>query len=266
MARCPFARWNPVNFTANLEHMSTPPKAVFVHTNGGGSHLTSWFDQVWASTHQRLGSTFQVYSDGAIDQLCDTESVIYAQYSASHWAVSIETQDDGHPTAPWTPAQLAAIGKLIKWLHEVHGIPLRAMANPTDSGISYHQQFAVYNQSGHDCPGPVRVNQLLHTVIPRLNAGGGGGGGGGGGNGGASHVPRPVDSLPLPWMQHSPDTVTWQRQMLRRGWSGIGKADGSYGDKAKTVCQKFQQEKRLPVTGKVDAKTWALSWTAPISR
>src|SRR5262245_52130782 len=258
MARCPFATWNPVNYTAQLDKMSGAPRAVFLHTNGGGPHLTSWFDQVYKNTHQRVGSTFQVYSDGKIDQLCDTESVIYAQYGASKWAVSIETEDDGHPSAPWTPKQLAAIQKLINWLHQEHGIPLRLMKNPNDSGVGYHQQFAVYNQSGHDCPGPVRLNQLLHTILPRLNGGNGATATDtmhAGGHTEHAHVPKPVGTLPLPWMKKSPDTARWQKQMRARGWSQIDKADGIYGPKSKEVCKAFQKEKGMSVTGKVDAKT-----------
>jgi len=270
MARCPFATWNPVNYTTKLDKMSGAPKAVFLHTNGGGPHLTSWFDQLYEKTHDRCGSTFQIYSDGKIDQLCDTESVIYAQYGASRWAVSIETEDDGHPSSPWTPKQLAAIEKLLKWLHTEHGIPMRAMGSATDSGVGYHQQFKEYNQSGHDYPGPVRVNQLVHTLLPRLN-------GGAPVNGGGhtdphdhdeqplSHVPKPVGSLPLPWMTKDPDTLTWQRRMVARGWSKLGTPDGVYGKDSKAVCEAFQQEKGKPVTGKVDAATWALAWTAPIS-
>src|SRR5262245_57906338 len=60
MARCPFAKWNPVDFCGDLDKMSGPPKAVFLHTNGGGPHLTSWFDTLFHNTQQRLGSTFQV--------------------------------------------------------------------------------------------------------------------------------------------------------------------------------------------------------------
>jgi N-acetylmuramoyl-L-alanine amidase/Putative peptidoglycan binding domain len=268
VARCPFANWNPVNFTAGLARMTSPPKAVFLHTNGGGPHLTSWFDQLFQTTHQHLGSTFQVFTDGSIDQLCDTESVIYAQYDASKWAVSIETEDDGDAHTPWTPAQLAAIEKLLNWLHQEHGIPLQAAVGPSDAGISYHQQFAIYNKAGHDCPGPVRVNQLLHRVIPRLTAAGNSPAVGHGGNGGAGthgHVPKPLHELPLPWMTEDQDTRIWQAQMLARGWSRIGTPDGVYGQKSKAVCEAFQREKGATVSGEVDAHTWALAWTAPIT-
>jgi peptidoglycan hydrolase-like protein with peptidoglycan-binding domain len=262
MARCPFAQWNPVSFSNQLAQMPAAPKAVFLHTNGGGANLTPWFDSLWRKKPEGIGSTFQIFNDGSIDQLCDTDRVIWAQYGASRWAVSIETEDDGHPNTPWTPAQLAAIQKLIKWLNQEHQIPLRAMANENDSGIGYHQQFSVYNKSGHSCPGPVRVNQLRHTVIPRL---------GGvlpavGDHTESSHAPQPRGALPLPWMRKDPDTHTWQVQMLARGWSKIGTPDGVYGANAKAVCRDFQREKGVPVTGTVDEHTWALAWTTPITR
>jgi hypothetical protein len=116
MARCPFANWNPVDFVGNLDPMGSPPKAVFFHTNGGGPQLTPWFNHLYAKTNERCGSTFQVFTDGKIDQLCDTESVIYAQYGASRWAVSVETEDDAKPQTPWSPQQLDAINRLLQWL------------------------------------------------------------------------------------------------------------------------------------------------------
>lgn len=146
--------------------MSRPPRAVFLHTNDGGSDVRAWFDEQYAKTHERVGATFQVYAHGGVDQLCDTESVVYAQFDASRWAVSIETEDGGHPATPWTPHQLATIERLLRWLHREHAIPLRAMRTAADPGIGYHQQFAAYNRDGHDCPGRVRVHQLLHTVLP----------------------------------------------------------------------------------------------------
>lgn len=170
MAHCPFARWTPLAFAADLERMPEPPRAAFLHTNGGGADLRDWFDEQYAKTRERVGATFQVYAHGGVDQLCDTESVVYAQFGASRWAVSIETEDDGHASTPWTPRQLASIERLLRWLHHEHGIPLRAMRTAGDSGIGYHQQFPVYNRDGHDCPGRVRVEQLLHTILPAVGA------------------------------------------------------------------------------------------------
>jgi hypothetical protein len=140
------------------------------------------------------------------------------------------------------------------------------MTSQTDSGVGYHQQFSIYNQSGHDCPGPERVNQLLHTVLAgHAVHDGGGGGGGENGQHGHGHVPQPLNPLPLPWMKKDPDTRSWQKQMLARGWSKIGTADGVFGKDTKAVCEAFQKEKGIPATGKVDEHTWSLAWTAPIT-
>jgi N-acetylmuramoyl-L-alanine amidase/Putative peptidoglycan binding domain len=265
MARCPFARWRPVKFTDRLDRMSGPPRAVFLHTNGGGADLTSWFNGLWDAHHERLGCTFQVYSDGSVDQLCETDRVIYAQYAASEWAVSIETEDGNHPEHPWTGPQIDTIVRLIQWLHETHGIPLRLMASKGARGIGYHQQFPDYNKSAHNCPGPVRVSQLVHTVIPRLT-GHPAHTAGPAHRGVMAHVPAPVNPLPLPANVFSVDTQTWQRQMRRRGWSGLGEANGKYNARSRRVCVAFQQEKGLPATGIVDRRTWAAAWTAPVTR
>ena len=261
--RCPFARWNPVKYVAQLDAMQAAPRAVFLHTNCGGPNLTRWFDNLWETSHKRLGSTFQVFGDGRIDQLCETTSVIYAQFEASEWAVSIETQDDAQPDRPWTPRQLDSIVRLVQWLHETHEIPLRLMDSSTDSGIGYHQQFPVHNKSAHNCPGPIRLNQLLHTILPRLT-------GqplhpGERGQPTHAHVPAPVNRLPLPSGKFDVDTRTWQEQMLRRGWSGIVGADGIYGDHARKACLAFQEEKGLPATGEVDEATWVTTWTATVT-
>ena len=58
---------------------------------------------------------------------------------------------------------------------------------------------------------------------------------------------------------------TWQRQMLKRGWSGLGAADGLYGAKTKRVAQQFQREKGLAVDGLIGAATWAAAWSEPVT-
>lgn len=260
MARAPFAKWNPVKFRDRLDKMHGQPRAVFIHTNDGGPHLTGWFNGLWEKDpkHARLGCTFQVFNDGSIDQLCETNEVIYAQYGGSLFGVSIETEDDGHPSRPWTRPQIDSIVRLTKWLHETHGIPLHLMTGATDSGIGYHQQFAVNNKSGHNCPGPVRLNQLLHTVMPRLH-----------GQAPAhdpdshGHAPQPLKPLPLPADTESPDAKKWQKRMRERGWHI--EVTGRFDAQSKTVCHAFQHDKGIPETGQVDEQTWAAAWTTPIT-
>lgn len=58
---------------------------------------------------------------------------------------------------------------------------------------------------------------------------------------------------------------TAQNQLLKRGWSGVGKADGYYGPKLRKVARQFQAEKGLAVDGLIGADTWAALWEEPVT-
>lgn len=62
-----------------------------------------------------------------------------------------------------------------------------------------------------------------------------------------------------------PGIKRWQSQMLKRGWAGIGKADGRFGPKSQRVARQFQAEKNLAVDGLVGESTWSASWSAPVT-
>lgn len=55
----------------------------------------------------------------------------------------------------------------------------------------------------------------------------------------------------------------WQQRMKDRGWTID--VDGRFGDQSFGVCEAFQTEKGLTRDGKVGSRTWAASWTAPIT-
>lgn len=67
------------------------------------------------------------------------------------------------------------------------------------------------------------------------------------------------------WEKDRAGIRTWQNQMLKRGWSGIGTADGRFGDKAYKVARQFQTEKGLRVDGGVGRETWDASWEEPVT-
>jgi peptidoglycan hydrolase-like protein with peptidoglycan-binding domain len=58
---------------------------------------------------------------------------------------------------------------------------------------------------------------------------------------------------------------TAQQQLLKRGWNGVGKADGLYGPKLAKVVRQFQKEKGLPVDGLIGPATWKALWTEPVT-
>ena len=80
----------------------------------------------------------------------------------------------------------------------------------------------------------------------------------------AGKAPRwPGRYLTQPPMMSGSDVRTWQARMKARGWHLA--VDGAYGPGSEKVCRAFQREKGLTVDGVVGPKTWATSWTAPIT-
>jgi hypothetical protein len=66
---------------------------------------------------------------------------------------------------------------------------------------------------------------------------------------------------------------TWAGQLGRRGW-GVGKGrrflarygnDGRYGSEYRDLIEAFQRDQNLPVTGRLDRRTWDAAYTNPIS-
>lgn len=104
-------------------------------------------------------------TDGRAEQYTDSDLVVYHAFAASEWAVGIELQDNGDPSTPLTPAQIATTAGL---LHELV-VPrvLLVSQNPGD-GIGYHEQFDSWNRSHHRCLGDVRRAQVQAELIPAL--------------------------------------------------------------------------------------------------
>lgn len=160
-----YATKRPVNYTEL--HKRQPFKAAILHTNGGGSDngsLYGWWEQQ-AQAGQHIGAQFQV-GYKVCEQYVDTDLVVYHAYSASEWAVGIETEDDGNPQTPWNDFQIAHI---VAILHEL-GVPPVLLGDKPGDGIGYHQQYADWNKDGHVCPGDVRAQQITTQIIPQLKA------------------------------------------------------------------------------------------------
>lgn len=165
--RSQHATWKPVPYTGL--HGRTPRRAVVLHTNGGGSgSLFGWFSGNARGYHgaenRHVGAQFQVLNSGHAEQYVDTDQVIYHAYSASEWAVGIETEDDGHPATPWTDAQLGTIIAICRELH----VPAQLLKDGPSDGVGWHEQYADWNRTAHSCPGKIREQQIRDVIIPAL--------------------------------------------------------------------------------------------------
>jgi hypothetical protein len=165
MALCPFAdkRWlippgaNDPRITARL---------AILHSDGGNVYnLGPYFD----GPSGGIESHFHIAKDGVLFQYRDTAFEADANYLANPFAISIETQGTGYEA--WTPEQISTIVRLLLWLHETHGIPLRLAQEWDGSGIGWHIQFGSpgkWTDRAKICPGPIRIKQVTDVVIPRL--------------------------------------------------------------------------------------------------
>jgi hypothetical protein len=168
--RSKHATWKPVPYTGLHNRQSR--NAVILHTNGGGSgSLFGYFSGSARGDHgpenKHVGAHFQVLKNGHGEQYVDTALVIYHAYAASEWAVGIETEDDGDPSTPWTPEQVATIIAICRELN----VPGQLLAETASGGVGWHEQYPSWNQTGHHCPGPVRERQIREQIIPALLAG-----------------------------------------------------------------------------------------------
>lgn len=66
------------------------------------------------------------------------------------------------------------------------------------------------------------------------------------------------------YFSHRDDFRAWQDRMKYRGWAIT--VDGYYGEESEDVAQAFQRDKCIPADGLIGPQTWALAWTADITR
>lgn len=122
--------------------------------------------------------------DGVTWQFQDTDWTADANLEGAHHVISIETADNA-PRLPedilaWTPKQQEAIVNLIVELCRMYDIPAELIPDtkPHRRGLAYHAQGCTPNiveggevwstAKGKPCPGPARIRQFKHIVIPEV--------------------------------------------------------------------------------------------------
>ena len=58
----------------------------------------------------------------------------------------------------------------------------------------------------------------------------------------------------------------FQLQLLKRGWTSVGPADGYFGPKLESVVRRWQDSAGLTVDGVIGPKTWPTPWTRPLGK
>ncbi|RKS08069.1 putative peptidoglycan binding protein [Nocardiopsis sp. Huas11] len=266
MARMPGVQWRPIS--TNYRSGGCLPRIVTIHKmQGSMSGTDSWF----RNPRARVSSHFGVSKGGTIRQWVNTSDSAWAQGNGNGYCLSIE--NEGNVNEPLTSAQPDACARILKWANGVHGVPLQRTTSIGGRGLAYHSLGGSTWGGPTGCPA-ARVISQLGEIVRRA----GGSGGGGGSNQGTGKAP----AFPLPsgyafgprsgpawqvsgYYGHREDLRRWQRQMLARGWAGLGTADGLYGPKTEKVARQFQAEKSLGVDGLIGSHSWKAAWETPVT-
>ena len=168
MSLCPFAtrKLLPESHT----QPAIAPRVAILHSAAGRGSLYGWF-----LNSSNLESHFWVSETGEIEQYMDTQVRADANLKANAFAVSIETESSPQATERWTPAQAAAIVRLLDWLCTEHPAIKRQQCPAWDgSGIGWHIMFGTpgpWTPVAKSCPGPARIAQARNEIIPAVVAG-----------------------------------------------------------------------------------------------
>ena len=134
MARMPGTTWKPID--RNYTPRSSKKSRVILHVaDSEATTLHGWFSTVGA----KASSHFYVARDGSIEQYVDTDHISWTSGEGNSDSIGVETQ--GRATGEWTPAQCKALADIIRWAHQVHGVPLRLMASSkaSEHGVGWHR-------------------------------------------------------------------------------------------------------------------------------
>jgi hypothetical protein len=159
MALCPFAEHKLIPPGSN--DPAIRPRMAILHI--AVTDAWSLFD-FFKFRSGGIESHFYITWRGKIEQYRDTEFEADANYRANPFAISIETQ--GWAGGKWNRAQRRAIKRLLLWLHEEHGIPLRKPGKWYGSGVGYHSQFPEWSPVAKSCPGAARIAQYIDWLLP----------------------------------------------------------------------------------------------------
>lgn len=250
-----FGEWRPLG--PETEPTITPTVLIF-HTMVG--YLRSTENMFKVNGYQGVESTFGVGGpwdgdalDGAVWQWQEINHQADAQFDGNAYANSIETSDGGDPNRPWSPKQVQSLTDLLVWWCKATGNPCVLVKNPTDKGVGYHRQFKVWNYADHDCPGDVRLKQLLEVIIPNAQ------------KALAPQPPKDKPFRPQHWLKKGDqgwDVEVLQRSLdhLPRGGTYRLKVDGDFGLKTDAAVRDFQKHHGLDVDGVVGPQTAKAIW------
>lgn len=160
-------RWKPL---PDHGHEPAISPRTHVHHSIVGSAAGAW---AYFANSTNLESTNIVLKSGELWQCMSRLEQADANYKANDFAISTETEDNGHPdTDPWTPAQLDTLVWVTLEDMRDFGIPRQVCPAWDRGGVGFHSMWGAPSQwtpaAGKTCPGSVRIKQWHEQVVPRV--------------------------------------------------------------------------------------------------
>ncbi|MFJ8394382.1 peptidoglycan-binding protein [Streptomyces sp. NPDC094144] len=158
MARFSEASWRPipVNYTADGQDSV---QGVVIHIMAGTLAGTdSWFRNPAAQASSHFGTG----KSGALYQWVDTADRAWAQAGGNRTWLSVENEGNGGDTL--TNAQLDRCAAVLRWAHEVYGVPLQVATGVNGKGLGWHGMGGAAWGGHTSCPGSKIVAQLPEIV------------------------------------------------------------------------------------------------------
>lgn len=151
------------------------PWQIILHTHGSkgtSQNIGRWFarKEVVVESHVSVARDGRLYQFQYLDRQADAQGAGNGYAVPPHdglfGALSVESEDLGDPSRPWTQEQVASIALFIAAMHHRYWIPVSVCNGPRNPGVGWHAQFPEWNPNRHACPGKVRIAQLHDEVIP----------------------------------------------------------------------------------------------------
>ena len=162
MARYPNAIWKGAN-DEDYSRAHITPRFIVIHVEQGSETGTdAWFHD----PQSQVSAHFGVSKLGVVSQFVDTAYEAYAECAYNGVGISIE--HEGYSGEHLTYQQIDADARLLMWINETHGVPLRWQVNALHrGGVVGHGELGVSGGDHLDCPGiPIKddVRNLLNKL------------------------------------------------------------------------------------------------------
>jgi N-acetyl-anhydromuramyl-L-alanine amidase AmpD len=162
MARYPNAIWRGAN-DEDFSRAVISPRFIVIHVEQGSEAGTSsWFH----NPSSQVSAHFGVAKSGQVEQFVDTKYEAYAEMAYNGVGISIE--HEGFSGQRLTDQQIDADARLLLWINQTHGVPLKWQINALHrGGVVGHGELGVAGGDHLDCPGiPIKddVRNLLNKL------------------------------------------------------------------------------------------------------